>query len=345
MAGFRNGLQKVGDTYHYCFRIHGQQYKGSTRARDQKTAKKVLESKRQEALLGAPLIQAEPPTVSALVKDWLLTHAHITCERHRKGVEIMTRIWLIPVVGDLPIDKVTQGMILSARSRLLEAGRSLSTANHFLRIVKLLWNHAVEMGYIHAVPFKVKLLRVQKKPRPTVPASKVPEFLAAIDTQSQSPQAAVMLKVMLGMGLRESEVLGMRWEWFDMDNRTYTVGKAKGKEARVIPVPIWLWSALLTMPKTLSGWVFPGTEGRLHHPHYCKRVLRRVATELGLGNLTQHRLRATFASLHAEAGTPITEIQGMLGHKAVTTTMLYIEQSLDAKRRAQDALSLKLGLA
>jgi len=92
MAGFRNGLQKVGDTYHYCFRIHGQQYKGSTRARDQKTAKKVLESKRQEALLGAPLIQAEPPTVSALVKDWLLTHAHITCERHRKGVEIMTRI-------------------------------------------------------------------------------------------------------------------------------------------------------------------------------------------------------------------------------------------------------------
>jgi len=29
MAGFKNGLQKVGDVYHYCFRINGQQYKGS----------------------------------------------------------------------------------------------------------------------------------------------------------------------------------------------------------------------------------------------------------------------------------------------------------------------------
>jgi len=68
--------------------------------------------------------------------------------------------------------------------------------------------------------------------------------------------------------------------------------------------------------------------------------------EVGRSRLvpTVLRLRATFASLHAEAGTPLPEIQGMLGHKNIATTMIYVETSLDAKRKSQDALSLKLGL-
>lgn len=45
-----------------------------------------------------------------------------------------------------------------------------------------------------------------------------------------------------------------------------------------------------------------------------------------------------------QAGTPITEIQSMLGHKCITTTMIYIETGQEAKRKAQDALSERLGL-
>lgn len=344
MAGFKNGLQKVGAVYHYCFRIHGKQCKGSTRAHDLQTARKVLEEKRQEAIIGKSQ-RRDAPTFAELVSEWLTTHSRTTSSGHLQNVELVSRIWLTPYLGKCPVDRVTQGMILEARSRMLEAGRSLATANHLLRVVKLLWNHAVDAGFIDVVPFKVKALRVQRKPRPTVPASRVPEFLAAVDAQSQSRQAAVMLKVMLGMGMRESEVIGMRWSWFDLDQRTYIVGKAKGKEARVLPVPHWLWNEFLSMPKTLSGLVFPGEEGKPHHPHFCRRVLQRVTKHLGLVGVSQHRLRSTFASLHAEAGTPITEIQGMLGHKNIQTTMIYVETSLEAKRKAQDTLSQKLGLA
>ncbi|MBK8793777.1 MAG: tyrosine-type recombinase/integrase [Holophaga sp.] len=115
---------------------------------------------------------------------------------------------------------------------------------------------------------------------------------------------------MLGLGIRESEALGMRWEWFSPGQRTYTVGKSKGKEARVIPVPDWLWKVIHSMPKTLSEWVFPGEDGKLHHPHFCKRALQRISVDLGLGHVTQHRLRATFASLHAEAGIPSRKSRG-----------------------------------
>ncbi|WP_291271720.1 hypothetical protein [Geothrix sp.] len=199
MAGFKNGLQKVGDVYHYCFRINRKQFKGSTRAHDHQTAKKILESKRQEALLGKPSVQKEAPAFAALVEDWLSTHARTTSTGHLRGVEHISRIWLTPHIGTYRIDQVTRGMILETRSRMLEAGRSMATANHLLRVVKLLWNHAVAAEFIESVPFKVKPLRVQKKPRPTVPASRVPEFLAAVDAKSHAPQIAVMLKVMLGL--------------------------------------------------------------------------------------------------------------------------------------------------
>ena len=345
MAGFKNGLQKVGSgAYYYCIRVNGKQYKGSTRAHDLQTAKKVLETKRREALLGKPIVPTEAPTFSALVTEWLTIHSRTASARHLQSVELVARIWLTPTIGKCRIDQVNQGMILAARSRMLEAGRSLATANHLLRVVKLLWNYAVAAGFIERVPFKIKALRVQKKPRPTVPAARMPEFLAAIDARSRSSQVSVILKVMLGMGMREAEVLGMRWEWLDVSNRTYTVGKAKGKEARVIPIPSWVWAPLHAMPKNLSEWVFPAADGNLHHPHFCKKVLQGVSQALGLGNITQHRLRATFASLHSEAGTPIPEIQGMLGHKSIQTTMIYIETSLEAKRTAQDALGERLGL-
>ena len=101
----------------------------------------------------------------------------------------------------------------------------------------------------------------------------------------------------------------------------------------------------MALPKTLSPWCFTDECQKPCRPNTLRGLLQKVRQELHLGHITQHRLRATFASLHAEAGTPITEIQGMLGPKNVQTTMMYVETSLDAKRRAQDALSQKLRLA
>ena len=85
--------------------------------------------------------------------------------------------------------------------------------------------------------------------------------------------------------------------------------------------------------------------GKPHRSQLCKKALDRVCIKMGVGKVTQHRLRATFASLHAAAGTPISEIQGLLGHKNIQTTMIYVETSLVAKRQAQDTLSKQLGLA
>ena len=48
---FKNGLAKhPSGYYHYCFRINGRQFKGSTKATDLATARKVFDEKRRQVL-------------------------------------------------------------------------------------------------------------------------------------------------------------------------------------------------------------------------------------------------------------------------------------------------------
>lgn len=342
---FKNGLAKhPSGHYHYCIRLNGQQYKGSTRATDLATARVFLEQRRRQIVLEECGVR-RIPFLAQLRDEWLRIHKAVFSTKHWRDVETVSRLWILPTIGNRRIDRITSGDALWLRSHMLEAGRSPVTVNDMLKILKLLGNFAIKQGYIKQLPFRVQFLRVQKKPRPILGTTNTKQFLALVDQSARNSHIPIMLRVMIGLGMRESEVLGMRWEWFDIERCTYTVGKAKGKEARVLPIPDWLRLAIHAMPKTLSEWVFPAEDGKPHRPQFCRKVLQRVCKKLKLGNITQHRLRATFASLHAEAGTPITEIQGMLGHKNIATTMIYVETSLDAKRRAQDTLSQKLGLA
>ena len=52
-----------------------------------------------------------------------------------------------------------------------------------------------------------------------------------------------------------------------------------------------------------------------------------------------------FASFALKKGVDLYTLSKLLGHKNIATTMIYVETSLEAKRRAQDALGQKLGLA
>lgn len=133
----------------------------------------------------------------------------------------------------------------------------------------------------------------------------------------------MLLKVIVGLGLRENEALGIKWEGIDIQAMTYTPWKTKGKESRQLPIPDWLWSELIKIPRGDGPWIFQTFDGKPHRSQLCKKVLQRVCMAMNLGHITQHRLRATFATLHyAEACTTLPEVQSMLGHKNVSTTML-----------------------
>lgn len=341
------GLKKIGPFWHYSIQVNGQRAHGSTKATDHATAKRVMEEKRRELLHDQLNLKKRiPPTMNQVWDSWWKGNQKAYSRGYLQSAECRYRRWIKPKLGLVRIDRLNSECVLELRAHQLRAGCSPRYANNTLELVRTLTRSAIKNGHLTDLPFSVKFLRVQRRPRVIVPSVRLSDFLVAVDEEAKTLHPRIILRVMVGLGVREGEALGMRWEWFDPSFQTYTVGKAKGREARVLPVPDWLWGVIHGMSNpTHSGWVFPAEDGNPHRSQYCTKVLKRVCKRLGLGNVTQHRLRATFASLHAEAGTPITEIQGMLGHKNIQTTMIYVETSLDAKRRAQDTLSQILGLA
>jgi integrase len=340
-------MRRNGSIWHYEILVDGIRYRGTTHTTDLKTATLFLNQLRLDIARGRLALKDTRKTLllEEVHQEFLASKTASVSPLYINSVTAHWRVWLGPRMGKVPIDKIEAALVDQLRNALLEAGRSPVFTNNVLVTLRTHLNFAVKRGRLRK-PLKVELLRVQRKPRPTVPANRVQEFLTAIDHATKNPQVRVMVRVMLGLGMRSSEVAGMRWAWVDPEQRTYTVGRAKGKEARVLPIPSWLWAALTTMQKdTLSGLVFPTKQGKPHCPGFLRKPLMAAAKRLNLQHLTPHRLRASFASLHASAGTPLSELQTLMGHKDYKTLWGYIEQTLDARRAAQDAFSQKLGLA
>lgn len=339
--------QRSGSIWHFDIVVDGVRYQGSTKTPDLKTATLFASQLRLDIARGKLALKDTRRTLllEEVHAEFLGSKTPSASPRYITSATAHWRVWIAPRLGKTPVDRIDAAMVDQLRNALLVAGRSPVFTNNVLISLRTLLNFAVKRGRLRKA-LKVELLRVQRKPRPTVPASRVSDFLAAFDSTTRNPQIRVMVRVMLGLGLRSSEVAGMRWEWVDLEQRTYTVGHAKGKEARVLPIPSWVWDALSAMPKdTLNGLVFPARNGKAHCPGFLRKPMMAVTRQLGLPHLTPHRLRASFASLHASAGTPLSELQTMMGHKDYKTLWGYIEQSLDTKRCAQDTLSQKLGLA
>lgn len=339
------GLKKCGAFWHYSIQVNGHRAHGSTKATDLATARMVMEEKRRAILHGQlDISKAAIPNLNSIWESWWKAHHATFSTGHLVSAECRYRRWIRPSLGLKRADQLTADLVLSLRNYQLEQGCSSRYANNTSELLRTLLRYAVNVGQLDRVPFVVKPIRIQKRPRPTVPGSKVVDFIQASERISKNTQVGVMLKTMIGLGLREAELLGMRREWLDFEQECYVVGRAKNKLPRVIPIPSWLLSALSPYSQATGEWVFPARDGKPHRSGFLRKALRRIAIDLDLGTVSQHRLRASFASLHAEAGTPITEIQGMLGHQTLQSTLIYIEPSMKARRDAQNALGQRLGL-
>lgn len=339
-------LFRVEKVWHYRFQMNGERVQRSTRETVRKRAEEVAAKAYDEAKLWAR--GTDPiPTLADLVKDWLKVHDKTASDAHLKSVETFGRLHAYQL-GDMLISTLTTAEVELARNRHLET-HAPATANHWLSVLKLVVNWAVGRKVIPSLPWKVKMLKVQKKPRVMLPVPSAKAWFEAVDrATATSPNVATCIRLMFGLGLRELEAAGARWEWIDWERQTYTPGKTKGREAEPVPMPMWL--ILHLQPKAKQhGLIAPARQigegfAKPYTPGYSRKAMRAANDECGMRGLTPHRLRGTFATMLSEAGVPIQTIQAVMRHKDPMTTMKYLEKNLELAVRAQAAIAEKTGL-
>lgn len=156
-----------------------------------------------------------------------------------------------------------------------------------------------------------------------------------------------VLAVLLGCALRRYELAGLdvvtiqrregRWVLADLEG--------KGGRVRTIAIPSWVHDAIVAWRQEANI-----TEGRLirrlnGNPAGLSvdRIWEIVATagaKAGVGTLGPHDLRRTCAKLARKRGGALEQIQLMLGHTSIETTMRYLGTEQDLERAVNDDLGL-----
>ena len=231
-------LFRVGKVWHYRFQIDGARVRRSTREISYQRATAIAEQAHRDALLWSTK-GTDVPTLRELCSKWLEANTPVMSTAHILNVERFGRLYLYGL-EDLPIDQLTTAQVEAARNVHL-CGHAASTTNLWLRQLKLLCCWAISRDIIPKLPFRVKLIKVQQKPKPILPSAMAAEWLAAVDTyEKRQAGVATAVRLMIGIGLRESETITARWEHVDWARQTYTPAKTKGREAVPLPMPAWL---------------------------------------------------------------------------------------------------------
>ncbi|EOW6517934.1 tyrosine-type recombinase/integrase [Cronobacter dublinensis] len=169
------------------------------------------------------------------------------------------------------------------------------------------------------------------------------------DRSCKGPRDAAMLAVMLGCGLRRSEVVGLDYESILAADQALRV-LGKGNKERLAFMPDAVWQRLQCWTDTVRG-DRPGplftriragddvTSERLT-PQAVYHILGQRRTECAIDDCAPHDLRRTFASMMLDNGEDLLTVRDAMGHASVTTTQKYDRRGDARLRRAASKIRL-----
>jgi len=282
------------------------------------------------------------PTLAEAFGLW--ERAHLL--RNTPGyVENVSRIGRLHLgsLKDTRLNALTTAAVETELGRFLE-DHSKPYANTWLKTLRLVCKWAVRRGMDRQVPFDVPEIRVKRYPKPLIPVEKARKWMEEVEfLAAAEPAIAMILRLQIGLGLRSGEARLARWEWLDFEHGLYTPGGTKGGKAWPRPVPSWILDLLRPLAKA-AGYMTAGRSGAPITPERIRRVFDKATRAVGLPKTCPHRLRATYATWLAEEGVPIHDIQRVLEHKDIDTTIGYLGHDLGRVAAAQARIAKRTSL-
>lgn len=140
-----------------------------------------------------------------------------------------------------------------------------------------------------------------------------------------------ILLLILGTGLRCSEVSGLRIENIHMEEPAKLRVLGKGRKEREIPIPDQICDVLdqflevRIKYKKRGDFLFGDRHGNPVRGATIYEMVRRTLSRAGIvkPNMGPHLLRHTFATRQFEAGIPPAIIKNWMGHSSLATTLIY----------------------
>lgn len=333
-----------------------------------RTQREVLEKMRPvlaQAQRGeAP--QSGSRTVETFLEEWMagldLRLRPSTATRYRD----ILRLHAIPQIGKVKLARLTPQQVEALLADRRAAGLAPRTVWHLRAVLRSALTDAVRSGEATrnaaslAHPPKVEPYHVE----PMSPARAQAILAAIAGTDLEAP-----VSVALWTGLRQGELLGLRWQDLDLAARRLRVEvslqyrrrefsveptkTAKSRRTIGLPAPVAEMLAAHRQRQVerrllvgaewdtqFDGLVFTTPFGRPLDGRYLTVKFQRLMERAGLGTIRFHDLRHAAATLMLASGTDLKVVSEVLGHSAISTTANVYAGVLDElKADAADRLT------
>lgn len=267
------------------------------------------------------------------------------------GYETTLNKWVTPLWSQTEIRHITKMQIYDVIYNEVDAQLSAHTRKTVLKMVRRIFQMAVEEGGIDRNPcvgIQVKVGEVEQK---VLTNSEVEIFLR--EAQMTNHRFFPIWFVALTTGMRSGELLALSWKDIDFDADIISVSKqwssksgfrsTKTQRSRVVP----LSEDLKLYLKELRLQSSPESEFVLPHlPEWLNgeqaRITREFCESLKITPVKFHDLRATFITNLLARGVPLARVMAIVGHSQLKTTNGYLRKAGVDVKGATEFLGYKL---
>ena len=243
--------------------------------------------------------------------------------------------WWKGEIGTKTLNKVTPALIVELRNKLKSETtyrktiRSGSTVNRYLAAFSAAFVLAAsEWQWVKENPFS--RVRREKENDSRTRFLSTDERTALLDACKVSRNKNIYLITLLALstGMRQAEILSLKWEQVNTDRGTITLYKTKNGEVRVVPLAGLAKVELKDFGKVRSiksPYVFSGRH--LSYAQFPRSAWEAAIKKAEIKDFTFHDTRHSAASELAMNGASLHEIAAVLGHKTLAMVQRYAHLS------------------
>lgn len=253
-----------------------------------------------------------------------------------KSYQATLKKHLLPVWANREASSIERRDVIKVIDRAAETCKP-SVANLIHAVIGMVFAFGVRQDLVEKNPTIGLKRKYETKGRDRfLSPSEIRRLWNALDDEMLHQRSAVRMALLTAQ--RIGEVLSMRWEDLDLEERVWTIPAevAKNGLAHRVPLTPQAMTILEQMRQPANGsvWVFPSPHrgGTRHLAAVSNELVERLRSHAD-SHFVIHDLRRTVASHMAALKVPRLTISKVLNHKEAGITKIYDRHSYDAEKR------------
>lgn len=259
-----------------------------------------------------------------------------TCE------DTFFRLWIDPVIGNLPLIKISPSHLETIKNNMDKASRSERTIRYVLAVIRQVFNHAIVLKYFDGQPPTkyVKFPHADNQRLRFLTKKEAEDLLKELKKRSQ--QWHEISFISLYTGARANEIFSLRWADVEIEKGTLILWDTKNTTTRIAFMTEEVKKIFTSKVKDHeSAYVFKDISG--NKIKGVSNTFNRAVESIGLNSdvidkrmkFVFHSLRHTFASWLVENGEDLYTVMKLMGHSDIKMTQRYAHL---AKGKLQNAV-------